>query len=925
MLNNILTNHFMQGFYLKFLVLSTLLISTTFSQSVSISGTVTDATNNESLIGVNVLIEGTTIGAATDLDGKYFIRNVPDGNYNLIFSMIGYSKLIVKNVKIPQTLNVSLKPEILETAEVVVTAEALKTTEASVLKIQKNSSSIVDGMSSELISKNNSSDGTDVLKRMTGVTISDGKYAFVRGVGDRYNNTLLNGAVLPSTDPEKKSFAYDIFPANLIENVITAKTFTPDKPADFTGGLVQISTVEFPNKFTIDFSSSAGFVTSTTFSEFRTYQGGNRDFLAYDDGTRKYPSLINSTRVVRGNYSENQLQEIASSFKNNWKLNSINAPLNSSYKLSVGDNYRIGEDIFGYIASLNYSSSYESYQRERAFYDFDGARFNYVGLYSNHNIMLGGMLNLSYKFSGKNKITFKNVFNQNADDETTINKGEYRYAGQYREITALKYVSRSLRSHQLGGQHSFTPAFLFDWGLSYSKSVRNEPDLRRYVYARDIEEPETPLSLILDQSLVTRFFGELTDNDYGLNSNFSIKPFTNPNLPKISFGLLLNSKDRKFDARIFGFRNGIGGNFIEEQKTLLLPIEQIFVPQNIRPDFITITEITLPSDSYTSEQKVVASYIMIDPQLTDKLKVVTGVRFEYSQQILNSQTITNDPVNVNTIYRDWMPSLNIIYQFTNDINLRLGYNKTLARPEFREIAPFTYFDFVANELVQGNPSLKRSLIDNMDLRFEYFPTGSELFAASLFYKSFKDPIELILVASSSNEPIRSFANARSAKNFGVELEIRKKLDFLTDLFENLSIVSNLSFINSRIKLDNSSESNSFQKSDRPLQGQPNYIINFGFYFDSVELGLNSSITYNRVGDRISKVGVNDLGDIIEKPVDQIDFMISKKFFGSFSVKFAVKDLLNQSKTFIQRTKNGDKTVDLYNQGRSFSLGFSYQL
>jgi outer membrane receptor protein involved in Fe transport len=838
--------------------------------------------------------------------------------------MIGYTKMKVENVKIPGTLNVSLKPEILETAEVVVTAEALKTTEASVLKIQKTASAIVDGMSSELISKNNSSDGADILKRMTGITISEGKYAFVRGVGDRYNNTLLNGAVLPSTDPEKKSFAYDIFPANLIENIITAKTFTPDKPADFTGGLVQISTIEFPNKLTIDFSGSAGFLTGTTFSEFRTYNGGSKDFLGYDDGTRQYPKLINSNRVVRGNYSETELQSIASSFNNNWKLNAVNAPLNSSYKLSVGDNYRISDNIFGYIASLNYSSSFESYQRDRAFYDFDGARYNYVGAYSNHNIMLGGMLNLSFKFSGKNKLTFKNVFNQNADDEVTINRGEYRYAGQYREITALKYVSRTLRSHQLGGQHSFAPEFLFDWGISYSNSKRNEPDLRRFVYARDLEEHSSPLSLILDQALVTRFFGELDDNDYGLNSNFSIKPFTNQSLPKISLGLLLNAKNRKFDARIFGFRNGIGGNFIDEQKTLLLPIDQIFVLQNIRPDFITITEITLPSDSYTSEQKVAASYIMIDPQLTDKIKIITGVRFEYSQQILNSRTITNDPVNINNIYRDWLPSLNVIYQLNHKINLRFGYNKTLARPEFREIAPFSYFDFIANELVQGNPALKRALIENVDIKFEYFPTGSELFAASLYYKNFKDPIELILVASSSNEPIKSFANANSAINIGAEFEIRKNLSFISDLLNNLSLVSNLSLIRSRIKLDNSSESNSFQKSNRPLQGQPNYIINFGVYFDNIELGLNSSLTYNRIGDRISKVGVNDLGDVIEKPVDQIDYMISMKLLGNFTLKFAAKDLLNQSKTFIQRTKNGDKIVDLYNQGSSFSLGFSYQ-
>ena len=316
-----------------FLIILTLMMQTKmFSQQTgSISGKITDKSNNEELIGANVLIVGTTLGASTDIDGKFNISGLGAGTYTIKISYISYNSVTVENILVKAgvstRVDVSLVSTTTELEEVLVTAEALKNSETSVLKIQKNSANIVDGFSGELIKKNGSSDGTDVLKRMSGVTISEGKYAFVRGVGDRYNNTLLNGASLPSTDPEKKSFSYDIFPANLIESVITAKTFTPDKPADFTGGLVQISTVEFPNKFTSEVSFSAGMNTLTSFKNYLTYSGGKTDYLGVDDGTRNYPGTIGSTKVVKGNYPDEELLDIIKSFSNNWKTSDSKACL----------------------------------------------------------------------------------------------------------------------------------------------------------------------------------------------------------------------------------------------------------------------------------------------------------------------------------------------------------------------------------------------------------------------------------------------------------------------------------------------------------------------------------------------------------------------------------------------------------------------
>lgn len=896
----------------------------------TISGRIIDGSSNEELIGANALIIGTNYGSSSDIEGKFSIKFVPAGKYKLKISYISYKTVTIEGVEVKPSeetrINISLDPASTELEEVVITAEALKTSEVSVLKIQKNSSNIVDGVSSELISKNNSSDGTDVLKRMSGVTITDGKYAFVRGVSDRYNNTLLNGANLPSTDPEKKSFSYDIFPANLIENLITAKTFSPDKPGDFSGGLIQINTIEFPSDFTFNANVSTGFNTLTSFKNFTGYIGGKKDVYGFDDGTRDYPSLISETKVVKGNFKSDELNAITASFKNNWNTTNSTAPLNGNIKLSVGDKYELGENIFGYVASFNYSSSLSNEESERNFYDFSGPRYNFKGNSYGRNIMLGAMLNLSYKFSGTNKISLKNVFNQNADDETTIYSGDIRYADQYREITSLRYVSRSLLSNQAIGEHQFNffRSTKIEWAANYSRSFRNEPDARRYVYARSIENPSDPLRFQLDPSLATRYYGSLDDQDLSFATNFTIKPFNFSESPSIKFGLLYDRKNRNFEARSFGFRNIPGGNFQFEDSVLQQSVDQIFTAENINSTFIEVTEITKPSDSYDSNQKLSAGYLMFDANIFERIRITAGVRFEYSNQVLNSESQTGTRIDVSNFYRDWLPSLNLTYGLTNNINLRFALSTTLSRPEFRELAPFSYFDFISNELVQGNPDLQRSLINNYDFRFELYPTAGELVAVSLFYKNFKNPIEEILLASSSNEPIRSFANVTGAKNYGVEIETRKSLSFINPTFEHFSFVGNLSLISSSIVIDDNNKVG-FQKSDRPLQGQADYIFNLGLYYDNYESGFSAALVYNKVSERITKVGTSDLGDIIEKPVDLIEISLSQKVFEKFSIKLSIKDLLNQDRKFIQQTVSGDQVAELKKAGRIISLGFGYQL
>lgn len=907
-------------------------VSGVFAQGKGVlQGTIRDNTNNEALIGANVVLVGTSWGASTDLDGKYSIKNIPAGKYSVTISYISYKSVTVSNVLIseakPFTLSLGLEPAFTEIEEVVVTAEAVKSTEASLLKIQKNSVNIVDGLSAEMIKKTNASDGTDVLKKMTGVTIADGKYAYIRGVSERYNNTLLNGASLPSTDPEKRSFSYDMFPASLIENMITSKSFTPDKPGDFSGGLVEITTIEFPESFIFDAGYSSSLNSITSFKNFKTYSGGKSDFLGFDDGSRGLPSVVPDSKINR---STPNLDGIAKSFSNNWQTEDSKAFNNNSFKLNLGNKYDLGEDlVFGYIASANYGQSFDTKDViTKASYGFDGPKYQYSGTNSVSSVNWSAMLNTSFKFGGNNKISFKNVYNVNADDEVASYQGNNYYSNQAKDITALRYISRDLFSSQLVGSHSYSVlnGLSWNWNLNIAKSNRNEPDMRRFVYYDFLEDPFGKMKLGMNNDYPTRFFGSLVDNNRGIGSSISIRLFMNPSLPNIKTGFNIDVKDREFEARSFAFLNNAG----IPDSILTAPIGTIFQEKYFNTNKnkgIAIQEDTKPSDSYSADQGVKAFYVMTEFEPLEKLKVTTGVRYEYSNQKMKTTDLLGNAININSTYKDYLPALSLTYLLTEEINLRFAASRTIARPEFRELAPFQYYDFLSSELVEGNPNLKRANVSNYDFRTEFFTGPGELIAVSLFYKKFINPIEQVFKSSSAAEPIRTFANASGASNVGVELEVRKNFGltfgdfadthFLSDIF----FVANGAIINSKVD----GIGTGFQVSSRPLQGQAKYIVNTGLYYDNKEDGLSGSIAYNRIGEKIAKVGVSGLGDVIELPRNQIDLSFGKTLAGGIDFKIGVKDILAEDYVQTQKSPLGKKEAERYNRGRTITAGISYRL
>lgn len=894
-----------------------------------ISGKVTDKSTNEELIGANILVINTSIGASTDIDGTYSLKNLNPGKYSLRFSFISYQNVVVENISVEAgketRINIQLVPTSTELNEVVVTAEALKSTEASILSIQKNSSNIVDGISAELIKKNNSSDGTDVLRRMTGVTITDGKYAYIRGVSDRYNSTMLNGANLPSTDPEKKSVSYDLFPSSLIENIITSKSFTPDKPANFSGGLVQINTVEFPSKFLMEIGTGSSYNTVTTGRSSLSYNGGKYDAFGIDDGSRDLPSSVPQTHLSPA-LGQQKIQDIGRSFKNDWATKSSKMPINSNFKLTLGNSYSLGDGAIGYIGSLTYSNSNELRQYSRSYYNYDGVWYDYKGADYLNNVLWGALLNVSYKFSGNNKISFKNIYNKNTDNNVITTRGNHYYVPEYRDATSLQFLERSLYSGQLVGEHviEFLKNSVLNWNVNYSNSQRKEPDTRKYWYSRELDGANSDLRFAMNQATSTRFYSELNDKTYGVRGDLLIKLFDNPNLPNFKIGYLYDKKDRNYTPRIFGFDFNQRKTPIALRDSIFsLPVQDIFQPENINPNFIYVVEISNPPDHYTASEKINSAYFMFNSTLFNNLKLTGGFRYEHSDVSLQYADPQNYSrvLNVGHKYKDILPSLNFTYLLSNYINIRGAYGKTLARPELRELAVSGYYDFLTDDYVFGNPDLVRTLIDNYDVRFEYYPNTTEMFAVNFFYKNFDKPIEVIGINTSTKS--RSWKNADKAKSYGVEFEVRKNMNFILNDLKFISFIGNVSFIKSEVDLGAAKVGQAELAQKRPLQGQADYVANMGLYYDNYEDGITASFIYNKVGEKIIEVGVDQSGDIISKPRDQFDLNFSKKIFNQFTLKLAVKDLLAQDEVTIQKTRFGEKTADRIKRGRTISFGISY--
>lgn len=950
------------------LFVALLLITTLFAESFQkgkIVGVIKDAESGEPLIGANVVVKGFPIGAASNYDGKFEIENIPPGKIDLEISMIGYSMTTVQGIvvspgKVTRLQEIHLIPEAIEGEEVVITARFIQNTDAALLAKQRESDVVSDGISAEAISRSGSSRAADAMRQVTGASVVDGKYVYIRGLGERYASTQINGVELPSADPEKRSFQMDLIPAALLDNIVVVKTFTPDQPGNFSGGVVNMGLKSFPDKFSLRVNTGLSWNSLTTFqNDFLTYPGSGTDWLGFDNGTRSIPDLLKAEDLqfpsefeTRNNPEKAQLlDKYTKAFSPVMGPSTATAPINNSFGISLGNQIRLFNRTLGYYAGI-------TYQRKASFYDNgEVGRWKLTGKVAENDslsrltelndtkgatsVLWGGMATLSYKLAESQQVRFNFLHTQNGTATARYLIGPWPEQNvEFLESRALTYQERSLNSYLLSGKHEFDKLgdLLLEWSGSLSNTVQDEPDGRFFantIANRKIGGRDTTVYQILTSILPrpARYFRNLHENNQSFNLSMT-KPFQvwRNDVAQLKFGVGYLEKKRTFKERLFEYwktRNvdydGNPANYFSSQNVGIIGFDSTSNRYEIG-NYIQESSNKL-GGNYHGSQFVRSAFVMLDVPVTNWMRIIGGARFEAARM-----KVTNDEETGILHDDDLLPSATAILHFARNMNLRLAYGKTLARPNFREKAPYANFEFVGDVVFNGNVNLKRTLIDNYDLRWEWFPKPGEMISFSLFTKRFKNPIERVIdVTYGSEGGLIFFDNTPAAQVQGIEFEARKTLSILHRSLKHLLLSTNLSLIHSEVDIPEAElvllralDPNA--SSTRPLQGQSPFLLNVGLFYTLPRYDASVNLFYNIFGERMSEVSTGGTPNVFEQPRHDINLTMQKKLIPHLSAKIAVRNLLDEKHEFVQHFKGVDYLRRAFDTGRtvSFSLSYNFQ-
>ena len=943
------------------------------SQTGLIKGTITDANTRESLIGATVVIQGTSKGASTDFDGNYQIDKVKAGSYNLVVSYISYDNQIIR-VDVTEgkatVVNIALKTATLDIDEVKVVAKRRENTEVSMISSIKSSNLIVSGITAQQIGKSQDKDAAEVIRRVPGVSIRDDKFVIVRGLIERYNTVWLNNASTPSSESDVRSFSFDAIPSGLIDNILIYKTAAPELPADFAGAAINILTKTLVDKNGFSISIGTGGVQGTVFNDFYRYKGSSTDWLGFDNGTRALPSSFPSTtdfRRMADNSTSGDKAEITrlgQSFSSIWAPDKMKAKPDLTFSFESQNRFTIGKMSLSNITAISYSNKFKqediyraAYQAYDTIHDKSSVSYYFNDKRFVNNTRVSGLMNWMLIFGNNQKIEFRNVYNQLGTTRTTLRDGENFYGGNFERSFELAYESRMIYSSQLGGDFSFLNGRdKLDFTLGYSTANKLQPDIRRVKSSLSSDLPAgSPYSLGInfnaDPTLLGRLFLENHEHIWtaGANNTFTLSVLGIS--PEVKTGIYLEKKNRVFSARNIGYAISNITKFdwsLAKLPYSETPFDQSYFDaiqntlsrNNINETTgLKIDESSNLSDSYSASNRLAAGYVALKLPVSKALNLNGGVRVESNTQTLEGFNEIGDSVLVDNHHVDLFPSLNFTYNFTKELLLRLAYGRTINRPEFREISPFSFYNFEEKATVYGNPDLKNAYIKNYDLRVEWYPSLGEMITLGGFYKEFSNPIEAHLKDYGSGWNYKYF-NAINADVYGLELDVRKTLSALGEqdnflrYFKDLTLILNGSLMKSKINNNDPTE----RDKTRELQGQSPYLINAGIYYQNENNGLMVNLLYNRTGERIAYVGDKSNPHIYEEPFNSLDLTVKfqpKKFM---TISAGIKNLLNDEIIFNQYEEfnqdlNGDKVGDVmvkrteinrkYKPGRAVSLGMTF--
>jgi TonB-dependent receptor len=940
-------------------------VSTAFAGPGTIRGVVKDAKSKEALIGATIMIEGTQLGAAAEVDGSFTIANVPSGSHKIIISFVSYKTKEIPNVRVESgnttVIDTEMDEEGTALQEVVIRGAKATNTEVAVISEIKQLKPIAVGISAQQIQKSQDRDAAAAIRRVPGVSIVDNRFVMIRGLGSRYNAVLINDVITPSSEVDTRSFSFDLVPSNIIDRMIVYKSGSAESPGDFAGGIIKIYTKRRPDQNFTDAAVTIGYRGNTTFQKVQTHERSGLNFLGLWNKDQTLSSSFPKRSADFNTLSSQERAGYANLLPNSWALKDHTINPDMRFALNMGRRFEIGNVDVSNITNINYSLTNQYSEIGLKLYQNGLTANDLFEKYNDSNYSrqsrIGLLHNWTFRFSPVFNLEWKTLFNQMGNTETVIRDGQKVVDGYDARNYSQRFENRSIVTTQVSGDHKFGDLTKLNWITGFGYTGRWEPDWKRISYQRVTGATGADGQLVPFQAIAPvdpnplnlgRFYSKLNERvlTLAVNGEHAFGNPTDREPNKIRFGIYGERKDRDYSARFYGYTNiGNASNILQGN------IGSIFTPQNVTglDGGLTIKDGTKDLDSYNGINNYYAAYLSGDVNFGSKAILTLGFRGEYNNQQLHSTVVNEKKELVNNIVFIPLPSMNFTYKISEKQNLRLAYSSTLNRAEFREIAPFSYFDFNLLADIRGNTALKTAKIQNLDAKWEFYPSTNELISVTAFYKHFKDPIETFLLPT-GNGLAYTFINAGSAKNYGVELEMRKGFEESTSpFFQNLTLVANASFIKSSVNLGESVKgpdlSGATQNYDltgiadkkRPMQNQSPYLVNAGIYYAEPNSGWQWNVLYNIFGKRIFAVGNVNNPTVYEMPRNVVDLNISKKFKNNLEIRLGIQDLLNQNVRFSQdfnrdgkigsdvtsQSASADQDVRKFKRGSYFTLTAAY--
>lgn len=895
-------------------------------------GTVKSRKDSETVLEALVTVIGKKDYATTDVEGRYRLE-LPPGTYQLRVQYELHRPARVKNVRVGvgrvSRVDVILDPDETAVEEVTaVEAEVERASAATQLFLRKNAAQASDSVGAQDIAKTPDRNAADAVKRVVGTTVVDGRYIFIRGLGDRYTNTNLNGSPLPSPEPDRQAVPLDMFPALVLSDLTVSKTFTPDMAGDFAGGSLNIHTRDLPNKLLFQTTLGIGANSESTFGKRLSYPGGSTDWLGIDDGGRKLPNEVPAQRVTRlnpdGTLNPN-LTQVGRAVNGPMETErSLNLP-NGNISGVLGDSFKLGsERVFGYMGGFTYSRRFQKRSDELIrTYGIDPNKAgslvqlnDYRGETGIDTVTWSGLGTVTYAFDNDHKVSLTGLYSRNSEKEGRVLTGFNDEQANVIRDERLRFVNRNLVYAQLRGEHRLRKldAAEIQWTALWARAQLSDPNLRETVYVGDADQG---LSYRESTQSGQHFYAAQGETTRSGGIDWTQPLARGENATKVKAGGMVTLRGRSFNARRFRFLQVPGA----DPAAFRARPNELFSDDNVGKA-IELDEWTRPTDAYAAQYNVYAAYAMADVSITSWLRIVVGERVENSRQTIQSfDPFSPDSERVESKLNrvDLLPSGNLIVKVSGDSNLRFSATQTVARPQLRELAPFVFSDFFGAREILGNPDLDRTNILNLDARYEIFPRIGEVLAVSVFHKRFKKPIEPIIIPTSRG--VVSFQNAKGAVNTGVEVEGRKALDFIVDDLKELTLLTNVTLVHSQVDLD-TAQTGIQTSTSRPLAGQSPFVLNVALDWNHEKSKTRMRALYNVFGKRISQVGLNGIPDMYEQPRHLVDLSVAQGIGENIDIKGTVENVLNAPVRF---TQGGDDQflANRYLTGQTFWLSLTY--